>query len=46
MDNVQILEALKDAAGARVIEAFLGSKAPDKQKKKLISKYILRLIFC
>ncbi|XP_057548453.1 pumilio homolog 23 [Amaranthus tricolor] len=38
MENVQILEALKDAAGARVFEAFLGSKAPDKQKKKLISK--------
>ncbi|KAL2933714.1 Pumilio-like protein 23, partial [Bienertia sinuspersici] len=38
MENSQILDALKDAAGARVIEAFLSSKALDKQKKKLISK--------
>lgn len=38
MESSHILEALKDAAGARVIESFLGSKAPDKQKKKLISK--------
>uniref|UniRef100_A0A803KQU6 Uncharacterized protein n=2 Tax=Chenopodium quinoa TaxID=63459 RepID=A0A803KQU6_CHEQI len=38
MDSSHVLEALKDSAGARVIEAFLGSKAPEKQKKKLISK--------
>ncbi|XP_056685054.1 pumilio homolog 23 isoform X2 [Spinacia oleracea] len=38
MESSHVLEALKDSAGARVIEAFLASKAPDKQKKKLISK--------
>ncbi|XP_074268283.1 pumilio homolog 23 isoform X2 [Silene latifolia] len=38
MDNSQVLETAKDGAGARVIEAFLGSSAPDKQKKKLVGK--------
>ncbi|KAH9612993.1 hypothetical protein KSS87_020012 [Heliosperma pusillum] len=38
MDNSQVFETAKDGAGARVIEAFLGSSASDKQKKKLVGK--------
>lgn len=45
MEASYILDALKDAAWARVVEAFLGSKASDKQKKKLISKYIFYPFF-
>lgn len=38
MESSHVLETAKDGAGARVIEAFLGSNASDKQKKKLIKK--------
>lgn len=38
MESSHVLEVLKNSAGARVIEAFLGSKASDKQKKKLMNK--------
>ncbi|KAJ8447540.1 hypothetical protein Cgig2_031153 [Carnegiea gigantea] len=41
MESSHVLETAKDGAGARVIEAFLGSNASDKQKKKLIKKYTL-----
>ncbi|XP_021295000.1 pumilio homolog 23 isoform X1 [Herrania umbratica] len=38
MDAVHVLEASKDAGGARVIEAFLASDASTKQKRRLVVK--------
>ncbi|KAK4427451.1 Pumilio23 [Sesamum alatum] len=38
LEENQVLEASKDPAGARVIEAFLTSNASAKQKRKLVSK--------
>lgn len=38
-----VLQAAKDAGGARVIESFLGSNASAKQKRKLVFKYVLEL---
>lgn len=38
MDAEHVLEAAKDAGGARVIEAFLASDASTKQKRRLVVK--------
>ncbi|KAG8380221.1 hypothetical protein BUALT_Bualt07G0170800 [Buddleja alternifolia] len=38
LEDNQVLEASKDPSGARVIEAFLSSSAPAKQKRKLVIK--------
>ncbi|KAG8364895.1 hypothetical protein BUALT_Bualt18G0046100 [Buddleja alternifolia] len=38
LEDNQVLEASKDPSGARVIEAFLSSNAPAKQKRKLVIK--------
>ncbi|KAL0354415.1 UNVERIFIED_CONTAM: Pumilio23 [Sesamum radiatum] len=38
LEETQVLEASKDPAGVRVIEAFLTSNASAKQKRKLVSK--------
>lgn len=38
MEPVHVLEVAKDAAGARVLEAFLGSDVSAKQKRKVVVK--------
>ncbi|XP_028787753.1 pumilio homolog 23-like, partial [Neltuma alba] len=38
MEDHHVLEAAKDSGGSRVIEAFLSSGAPGKQKRRLINK--------
>lgn len=38
MEDHNVVEAAKDTAGARVIEAFLSSGASAKLKRRLISK--------
>ncbi|KAK4489649.1 hypothetical protein RD792_005461 [Penstemon davidsonii] len=43
LEDNHILEASKNPAGARVIEAFLSSSASAKQKRKLIYKYDAKL---
>lgn len=43
MEVDHVLEAAKDAGGARTIEAFLDSNASGKLKHRLINKYVLLL---
>lgn len=43
MEADHVLEAAKDAAGARVIEAYLGSKVSAKQKHRVVLKYVMLL---
>lgn len=43
MEADHVFEAAKDAGGARVIEAFLGSKVSAKQKHRLVLKYVMLL---
>lgn len=43
MEADHVFEAARDAGGARVIEAFLGSNASGKQKHRLILKYAMIL---
>ncbi|KAL5061386.1 hypothetical protein RYX36_032990 [Vicia faba] len=38
MDTTQVLDVVKNARGSHVVEAFLGSGAPGKQKRRLVSK--------
>ena len=38
METDHVLEAAKDAGGARVIEAFLSSNASKKHKQRLVVK--------
>ncbi|XP_058753407.1 pumilio homolog 23 [Vicia villosa] len=38
MDTTHVLEVVKNARGSHVIEAFLVSGAPGKQKRRLVSK--------
>ncbi|KAF7843691.1 pumilio-like protein 23 [Senna tora] len=38
MEDKHVLETAKDAAGSRVIEAFLSSAASGKQKRRLVTK--------
>lgn len=45
MDTEHVLEAAKDAGGARVVEAFLGSNASAKQKHRLVVKYVTLCLF-
>ncbi|XVF27154.1 hypothetical protein REPUB_Repub14bG0082100 [Reevesia pubescens] len=40
MEAEHVLEAAKDAGGARVIEAYLASDASTKQKRRLVVKYV------
>lgn len=44
MESEHVLEAAKDAGGARVIEAFLDSNGSVKQKRRLVVKYV-QLLF-
>lgn len=44
MEPLHVLEVAKDAAGARVLEAFLGSNVSAKQKRKLVVKYVRNLL--
>ena len=44
MEAEHVLEAAKDAGGARVIEAFLASDASTKQKRRLVVKYVKQLL--
>lgn len=39
------IETAKDSNGGRVIEAFLTSNAATKQKRRLLIKYALRMLF-
>lgn len=39
LDSDKVLETAKDAAGARVFEAFLNSDVSVKLKRRLVSKY-------
>lgn len=41
MEAEHVYEAAKDAGGARVLEAFLGSNASVKQKCRLVMKYVM-----
>lgn len=41
MEETLVLEAVKDARGSHVIESFLCSGAPGKQKRRLVAKYVL-----
>jgi len=45
MDTAHVLEAVKNARGSHVIEAFLCSGAPGKQKRRLVAKYVFQLYF-
>lgn len=42
MEDSHVLETAKDAGGSRVIEAFLNSGAPGKQKRRLVTKYVFK----
>lgn len=44
MEDNHVLETAKDAGGSRVIEAFLSSGASGKQKRRLVTKYVLQLL--
>lgn len=43
MDTAHVLEVVKNARGSHVIEAFLSSGAPGKQKRRLVSKYVFQV---
>lgn len=43
MEATHVLEAVRDARGSHVIEAFLCSGAPGKQKRRLVTKYVFQL---
>lgn len=43
MEADHVLEVAKDAAGARVIEAYLSSKVSAKQKHRVVLKYVMLL---
>ncbi|XP_054781019.1 pumilio homolog 23 isoform X2 [Prosopis cineraria] len=43
MEDDHVLETTKNSVGSRVIEAFLSSGAPGKQKRRLINKWIGRI---
>lgn len=45
MDTAHVLEAVKNARGSHVIEAFLCSGAPGKQKRRLVAKYVFSTLF-
>ncbi|KAG6409244.1 hypothetical protein SASPL_132278 [Salvia splendens] len=43
LEDKHVLEAVKDPAGSRVIEAFLISSISAKQKYKIVAKYVEKL---
>ena len=43
METDHVLEAAKDAGGARVVEAFLSSNASKKHKQRLVARYVMQL---
>lgn len=45
LEDNHILQTTKDPSGSRVIEAFLASDASAKQKRRLVHKYVLLLLF-
>ena len=43
METPHVLEAVRDARGSHVIEAFLSSGASGKEKCRLVKKYAFQL---